>query len=94
MLFCMLVRKNSITFYLNALILDPYYCCSLLRSSVIWPEATSEATSSDEALDTGALGKFLDRLMQEYMTDPVFLPTSGNIADCKTITQRFLNDNI
>merc|ERR1712194_463825 len=63
---------------------------ALLASKV---KDASEAMMSDEALYANAPDEFLDPLMQEFMTDPVFLPTSSNIVDRKTITQHLLNDD-
>mmetsp|Transcript_28953 Transcript_28953/g.54783 ORF Transcript_28953/g.54783 Transcript_28953/m.54783 type:complete len:599 (+) Transcript_28953:1194-2990(+) len=55
-------------------------------------EDASKVTISDEDLYQDAPDEFLDPLVQEFMTDPVKLPTSGNIVDRKTITQHLLND--
>lgn len=55
-------------------------------------EDASKEMTSDEDLYKDAPDEFLDPLMQEFMTDPVKLPTSGNIVDRKTITQHLLND--
>mmetsp|Transcript_26329 Transcript_26329/g.47467 ORF Transcript_26329/g.47467 Transcript_26329/m.47467 type:complete len:1162 (-) Transcript_26329:106-3591(-) len=55
-------------------------------------EDASKIMIGDEDLYRDAPEEFLDPLMQEFMTDPVELPTSGNIVDRKTITQHLLND--
>mmetsp|Transcript_39581 Transcript_39581/g.83197 ORF Transcript_39581/g.83197 Transcript_39581/m.83197 type:complete len:1166 (-) Transcript_39581:47-3544(-) len=56
-------------------------------------EDASKIMISDEDLYKDAPDEFLDPLMQEFMTDPVELPTSGNIVDRRTITQHLLNDD-
>ena len=56
-------------------------------------EEASKTLISDEDLYQDAPDEFLDPLMQEFMTDPVLLPTSNNIVDRKTITQHLLNND-
>merc|ERR1719416_219756 len=56
-------------------------------------EDASKAIIGDEDLYHDTPDEFLDPLMQEFMTDPVLLPTSGNIVDRMTITQHLLNDD-
>ena len=55
-------------------------------------EEASNMMGSDEDLYQDAPDEFLDPLMFTFMTDPVVLPTSGNIVDRQTITQHLLND--
>ena len=55
-------------------------------------ETKAKFIEDDEALLADAPDEFLDPLMFTYMTDPVYLPTSGNIVDRSTITQHLLND--
>lgn len=57
-------------------------------------EDVSKVMISDEHLYDDAPDEFLDPLMQEFMVDPVLLPTSGNIVDRKTITQHLLDNDI
>ena len=56
-------------------------------------EEASKAMVDEEALYEDAPDEFLDPLMQEFMTDPVLLPTSDTIVDRKTIQQHLLNDD-
>mmetsp|Transcript_56544 Transcript_56544/g.120095 ORF Transcript_56544/g.120095 Transcript_56544/m.120095 type:complete len:1170 (+) Transcript_56544:81-3590(+) len=56
-------------------------------------EDASKLMTGDDDLYQNAPDEFLDPLMQEFMSDPVKLPTSGNIVDRKTITQHLLNDD-
>jgi hypothetical protein len=62
----------------------------LLASKV---EVASKTLMSDEDLYEDAPDEFLDPLMQEFMTDPVLLPTSNNIVDRRTITHHLLNND-
>jgi len=57
-------------------------------------EEASKIINSDEDLYADAPDEFLDPLTQEFMMDPVKLPTSGNIVDRATITQHLLNNDI
>lgn len=54
-------------------------------------EDASDIMIGDEDLYQDAPDEFLDPLMQEFMEDPVLLPTSDNIVDRKTITHHLLN---
>ena len=47
----------------------------------------------DEDLYEDAPEEFLDPLMQEFMTDPVLLPTSNSVVDRRTITHHLLNND-
>lgn len=75
---------------LNLLVKESMELFDLLATKV---EDASKITTSDEDLYQDAPDEFLDPLMQEFMTDPVKLPTSGNIVDRRTITQHLLNDD-
>jgi ubiquitin conjugation factor E4 B len=56
-------------------------------------EVASQTLISDEDLYEDAPEEFLDPLMQEFMTDPVLLPTSNSVVDRRTITQHLLNND-
>lgn len=56
-------------------------------------EIASKTLISDEDLYEDAPEEFLDPLMQEFMTDPVLLPTSNNVVDRRTITHHLLNND-
>jgi len=47
----------------------------------------------DEDLYEDAPEEFLDPLMQEFMTDPVLLPTSNSVVDRRTIAHHLLNND-
>lgn len=56
-------------------------------------EEASKTLASDEDLTADAPDEFLDPLTQEFLSDPVILPTSDTIVDRATITQHLLNDS-
>jgi ubiquitin conjugation factor E4 B len=76
---------------LNLLVGESMELLALLETKVA---EASKLMAGEEDLYDDAPDEFMDPLLSEFMTDPVVLPTSGNIVDRKTITQHLLNDSM
>lgn len=74
---------------LGLLVGDSMELFALLATKV---EDAAKALVADEGLYEDAPDEFLDPLTQEWMADPVLLPTSDTIVDRSTISQHLLND--
>lgn len=74
---------------LGLLVGDSMELFALLATKV---EDAAKDLVADEGLIEDAPDEFLDPLTQEWMADPVLLPTSDTIVDRSTISQHLLND--